>query len=133
MRFASLLLLGTLAAGCSVPEVTFTDDGGAGATHDASEDRPAEAGTDAPADTEASAGDGNGGDGNGGDAGSEAGYCVGPDGGTPPPNGLACCPGGMGEACAGSCLPKACMACGNCIWPSVCCTNGANGVCKPYC
>jgi len=120
MRFASLLLLGCLAAGCSVPEVTFADDGGGGGSmRDAFEDRPTEAGADAPAETEASAGD--------------AGYCVGPDGGTPPPNGLACCPGGMGEACAGSCLPKACMACGNCVWPSVCCTNGANGTCKPYC
>jgi len=125
MRSASLLLLGWLATGCAVPEVTFVDDGRDGSTHDAFEDRATEPEAGAPesaADAPESAADA-----------GDGGYCMGPDGGTPPPNGLACCPGGIGEACAGSCLPKACMACGNCTWPSVCCTNGANGTCKPYC
>ena len=129
VRFASLLLLGlgSFVTGCSVPDVTFATDG---AVHDVV--APLEAGLDAPASTDSDA-----------DAAAdsasdvpgeaEPAYCVGPDGGTPPPNGLACCPGGMGEACAGECMAKACKACGNCIWPSVCCTNGANGTCKPYC
>jgi hypothetical protein len=123
MRLAWLLLLGCMATGCGVPEVTFVDDAGLGATHDAFEDRAAEAAAEASADATGDAESSTG----------DAGYCIGADGGTPPPNGLACCPGGMGKACAGECMAKACMACGNCPWPSVCCTNGANGTCKPYC
>lgn len=119
MRFAVLALLGCLATGCSVPEVTFVDDGDAELGSDAGRDAPvAEASApDAPA---ADAADG------------AASYCIGPDA-SPPPNGLACCPGGTGEACAGQCTAKACTACGTCTWPSVCCTNGGNGTCKPFC
>jgi hypothetical protein len=115
-----------------VPDVTFITDGGnaheAATTSEPEMDAPASA--DVAVDsTSDGAGDATS------DGARDAGpaYCIGPDGGAPPPNGLACCPGGMGEACAGECMPKACLACGNCTWPSVCCTNGANGTCKPYC
>jgi hypothetical protein len=129
MRFASLPLAAVVLAGCGVPAVTFVDA-------DASNDAGATTGSDAGPDGDVAADAGAdarqteaGSDGSEGGAGD---YCVGPDGGVPPP-GLACCPGGQGEACAGACMLKACRACEPCTWPNVCCTTGANGVCKPSC
>ncbi len=122
MRVGSLVLAASLVAGCEVPSVTYYEADAS----DASIVRPDASvrDTGAAADDASSEGD-------------TPQYCVGPDGGVPPPNGLACCPGGHGEACAGQCQSKACQACeqsGPCTWPNgVCCTTGANGVCRPYC
>jgi hypothetical protein len=155
VRLVFFLLGAPLVAGCGVPAVTFY-------SADASEDRTASSGfdarpgadtaneADAASEADATETDAKGdSDAAGQDDASTAAdaprdasagdsapaYCVGPDGGVPPPHGLSCCPGGQGKACAGECLPAACAACGPCQWPSgVCCTNtGAIGVCKPYC
>jgi hypothetical protein len=139
MRFAALLLSVLLTSGCAVPEVSFygadaTDNADASNVTDGerpgSDARP-DVGDAGVADVQSYAlTDGRS---DAPEGGGDAGYCVGPDGGVRPPNGLACCPGGQGEACAGECKTKACTACLPCMWPMVCCTNGNNGVCKPYC
>lgn len=130
MRFACLLPAALLLMGCGVPQVTFADGGG---SHDAARDSsnpldgPSEAASDGEADAE---GDASGDAADSGDAGSDAPeFCQG-DAGAPPGPSYKCC-GAIGTVCNGNCNAQACLACGVCTWPSVCCpTMGNMGHCS---
>jgi hypothetical protein len=124
MRFLALLIAAPVIAACDVPDVNFYDAAANDAVASLDAGPDVDGATDARDDTDA-ASDGPAGDG-------FTGYCMDPDGGVPPPT-LGCCPGGNGEVCWGGCMVKACQACGACVWPNVCCTNGVNGVCKSSC
>jgi hypothetical protein len=121
MRLPWLLASALLATGCGVPDVTFID-AGRDATRDSTGlDGPVEA-TDAEGDASTDAADS-------GDAAPDAPavYCT-PDAG--PPAGYTCCGGGGGIVCLGNCQnAQACLRCGNCQWPKICCAIGSNGTC----